>query len=227
MAETTFALTHGQSGDAARLCGSGPTEGAWVQDEPALSTGRPLPGVELQVVDEDGRVKPERALGEIRVRSPYNFVGYFNNAEATASAVRDGWYYTGDLGYRVGAELFVTCRKKDLLIVGGVNVWPQDIEELAYAVPSVSAGRAVAFSEFDAANQTERVVILAESDAKGAEETKVIAAIRQRVLASLQLANFDVHLVSPGWLVKSSSGKISRSVSRDRWRAELRSSIKP
>ena len=192
-----------------------------------MSTGRPLPGVEIEVIAEDGRPKADRELGEIRVRSPFNFIGYFKNAEATASAVRDGWYYTGDLGYRVGSELFVTCRKKDLLIVGGVNVWPQDIEDLAYAVPGVHPGRAVAFSEFDPANQTERVVILAESDAEGAEQTKIISSIRQRVVANLQLANFDVHLVSPGWLVKSSSGKISRTVSRDQWRAERYSSLKP
>ena len=168
-------------------------------------------------MDDDGHPLPERRLGELRVRSPFNFGGYYNNPQATAEVLRDGWYYTGDLGYRVGRELFVTCRKKDLLIVGGVNVWPQDLESVATAVDGLHPGRAVAFAEFDPARQTEKVVVLCETDASPALQRGLVLAVRQRILAALQLANFEVHLVPPGWLVKSSSGKLARRENQARW----------
>jgi acyl-CoA synthetase (AMP-forming)/AMP-acid ligase II len=210
--ETTFALTHGRGTDPGTLDGAG-------GGRPAVSVGRPLPGVELEIVGADGAPLPERGVGEIRVRSPFDFAGYYGNAAATREAVRDGWYHTGDVGYRVAGELFVTSRQKDVLIVGGVNVWPQDLEELAASVPGVHPGRAVAFAAFDPVRQTERVVVLAETDEPAGARRAIEVGIRQRILAALQIANFEVHLVAPGWLVKSSSGKLARRESRERWLA--------
>lgn len=208
MAETTFALTCGRNVDVGARDGDG------------VSVGRRLPGVELELVGDDGVQVPERALGEIRVRSPFGFEGYWGNPEATDAVLRDGWYSTGDLGYRIGEEIFVTGRKKDLLIVGGVNVWPQDIEELACAVEGTIAGRAVAFADFDAEQQTERVVVLVESAATEAAARRAIEiGVRQRILAALQIANFEVHVVAAGTLLKSSSGKHARARCRDAWRA--------
>jgi fatty-acyl-CoA synthase len=223
MAETAFALTHGWSGDPGVLDHQGPAGGPGAFALPLVSAGRPLPGVEMRVVDGAGVPLPDRHPGELWVRSPFTFTGYFNNDEATAGAFRDGWYRTGDLGYRLGAEVFVCGRTKDLLIVGGVNVFPQDLEELVSRADGVRPGRVVAFSEFDARVQTEKVTVLAETDVPPQGQAGLIVRVRQQVLAVLQIANFDIRLVPPGWLIKSSSGKVARQPNRLKWAARERS----
>ena len=221
MAETTFALTHGDADAPEYLDPIGPVDGTRSPSPSGyVSVGRALPGVELRIVDPaTGTPLPERHVGEIWVRSPFNFDGYFNDAEATAQALVDGWYRTGDLGYSVGGSLYVAGRLKDVLIVGGVNVFPQDIEELAGRVDGVHRGRVSAFSVFDPTVQTERVVILAEADGDEAEGRRIIQGIRQRVLAAFQISNFEVHVLAPGWLIKSSSGKMARGANRQKWLA--------
>lgn len=219
MAETTFALTHGTPHDAGALDPEGPSDGTVVRAGPQISVGQPLPGVELKIVNQEGEVLPDRHVGEIWARSPFTFTGYHNDPEATAEAFSDHWYRTGDLGYKVGEALYVTGRRKDVLIVGGVNVFPQDIEDLVSDVEGVHPGRVSAFSTFDERVQTERIIILAEA-ASGEEipdHQDLVIAIRQRVLAGFQIANFRVHIVPHGWLVKSSSGKMSRAASRRKW----------
>jgi acyl-CoA synthetase (AMP-forming)/AMP-acid ligase II len=218
MAETTYALTHGTMADAGYHDRTGP-EDVSTSREIHVSVGRPLPGVELTIRDAEGRPLPDRRVGEIWVRSPFNFTGYHRDAEATAKAFHVDWYKTGDLGYRVGDAYYVSGRKKDVLIVGGVNVFPQDIEDLVSQVEGVRAGRVSAFSHFDAAVQTERVVILAESDhhADATASQRIVLDVRQRILACFQIANFEAHLVAPEWLVKSSSGKMARGANQKKW----------
>ncbi len=224
MAETTFALTHGEPDDPASLDPIGPSNGARSNDgDPYVSVGRPLDGVEIRVVD-GGEECPERRIGEIWVRSPFNFRGYLGDDEATERAFSDDWYRTGDLGYRIGDAYYITGRSKDVLIAGGVNVFPGDLENVVGEVDGVHPGRAVAFSRFDPRAQTERITVLAESDLEGQEATKAVVEIRQRLLAAFQIANFDVALVPPGWLVKSSSGKMARPANRAKWEAERQSS---
>jgi len=87
---------------------------------------------------------PERHLGDIALQSDCMLTGYYHRDDATAQAFRDGWYLTGDLGYWAEGQLYVTGRKKDLIIVGGKNVYPQDLERLAADVPGVHPGRMVA-----------------------------------------------------------------------------------
>jgi acyl-CoA synthetase (AMP-forming)/AMP-acid ligase II len=215
MAETAFALTHGRCDRPGALDDKGPVGGGATL--PLVSTGRPLPGVEIQVTGPGGEALPERHPGELLVRSPFTFSGYYNNPEATAGAFRDGWYRTGDVGYRVGDEVFVCGRCKDLLIVGGVNVFPQDLEDLVGRADGIRPGRVVAFSEFDRRAQTEKVVVLAESDAAAGEQAGLVVRLRQQCLAALQLANFEVHLLPPGWLIKSSSGKMARRLNQEQW----------
>lgn len=233
MAETTFALTHGEPYGPGYLDAEGPLDGTRAPGPAGyVSVGRPLPGVELRVVAPDTlEPLPDRRVGEIWVRSPFNFSGYFNDPEATREAFVEGWYRTGDLGYRAGEDYYVAGRKKDVLIVGGVNVFPQDIEELVSRVDGVHPGRVSAFSSFDPRVQTERVVILAESDESGeADEraaVRLVQAIRQRVLAAFQIANFDVRLVPSGWLIKSTAGKMARSANREKWLAETSGKAKP
>jgi fatty-acyl-CoA synthase len=220
MAETTFALTHGTAADPDRLDTTGTSDRRVAPGEVHVSVGRPLPGVELAVVDpEEGRELGERALGELWVRSPFTFAGYFNDPHATAAAFVDGWYRTGDLGYRVGDAFFVAGRRKDVMIVGGVNVFPADVEDLVGTVEGVASGRVSAFSDFDARTETERVTVLFEA-LPGADVPAAVLEARQLVLAAFQIANFDVHAVPAGWLVKSSSGKMARGANRSKWTAE-------
>jgi fatty-acyl-CoA synthase len=236
MAETTFALTDGVATDDDYLDVRGPTTGVSAAGAAGyVSVGRPLPGAEVRIADiGDGSHLDDREVGEIWVRSPFTFDGYHNDPDATDRAFVDGWYRTGDLGYRVGDALFVSGRLKDVLIVGGVNVYPQDIEELVGRVDGIQPGRVVAVSAFDPRLQTERITILAEptspdGDSTGAAraERQVLQEVRQRVLAAFQIANFEVRLVPPGWLVKSTSGKLARSANRARWLALVSSSPAP
>jgi fatty-acyl-CoA synthase len=220
MAETTFALTHGEPDDVAATDFKGPEASSHVEGRKAyVSVGRPLDGVELRIVDPTAHADlPDRRIGEVWVRSPFNFIGYLRDHEANERAFVDGWYRTGDLGYTVNGALYIAGRLKDVMIVGGVNVFPQEIEEVVSEVDGVHPGRVASFSTFDERLQTERIVILAESDQTGTgQEGSVVQRTRQMVLAAFQIANFEVHLVSPGWLVKSSSGKMARSANRDRW----------
>jgi fatty-acyl-CoA synthase len=223
MAETTFALTHGTAADRGYLDDDGPSEGAQAREDGRyVSVGRPLPGVELEVIDPaDHERLPDGTVGELWVRSPFDFTGYFNDPDSTSRAFVDGWYRTGDLGYRRGKQFYVVGRLKDVLIVGGVNVFPGDVEELVSSVDGVQPGRVSAFSTFDPRVQTERIVILAESsEVVTSDRSQFVQVIRQHVLASFQIANFELHLVEPGWLVKSSSGKVARGANRDKWLGE-------
>lgn len=220
MAETTFALTHGEADDPMYLDPIGPVEHARTPGQSNyVSVGRPLPGVELKIMDSDTQSElPERELGEIWVRSPFNFSGYFNDETATAESLVRDWYRTGDLGYQVDSAFFVVGRAKDLMIVAGVNVFPQEIEEAVSQVDGVHPGRVSAFAVFDDSLQTEKVVVVAESDRDDdTERRRIVQEIRQRILAAFQIGNFDVSLVPRQWLVKSTSGKVARNANRKKW----------
>lgn len=220
MAEATFALTDGNDADPGYLDFKGPLGTDLVVKLPQISVGRALPGVELAVVGENSEPMPDRSVGELWVRSSLLFSGYYNNPEATAAAMHQEWYKTGDLGYRVGQEYFVCSRKKDLLILNGVNIFPQDVEELVASVDGVVAGRVVAFSQFSEQFQSETLIVLAESGTALCEKSDVTIRIRQAILATFQVANFQVHLLPPLWLVKSSSGKIARQTNKTKWLTE-------
>ena len=221
MAETVFALTHGEPSDPRYYDEEGPTDDAHHEGARTyVSVGRPLPGVDLRVVDERGAELPDRRIGELWTRSPFNLAGYYRNEEATAEAFHGDWYRTGDLGYRVDGAFYVVGRRKDVLIISGVNVFPQDIEDLVSDVDGIKPGRVSAFAEFDDRQQTERVVVLAESDLDGEGARQALLTIRQRIQSALQITGFKVHLVPPGWLIKSTAGKMARGANRAKWGQE-------
>jgi len=186
-----------------------------------LSAGRPLPNVRVRVLDDQRRDLPERHLGEIALHSDCMLTGYYNRDDATAKAFHEGWYLTGDLGYVADGEVYVTGRKKDLIIVGGKNVYPQDLEQLASDVTGVHAGRVVAFGVFDEEAGTEEVVVVAEAEAEDtAEHQRLADEIRQRVTRGSDVALRHVHVVGPRWLLKTSSGKIARGANREKYLEE-------
>jgi fatty-acyl-CoA synthase len=190
-----------------------------------LSCGRPLDGYEIRILDDARQEAPARALGEIALRTDCMLTGYFHRDDITTQAFLDGWYLTGDLGYLADGELYVTGRKKDLIIVGGKNVYPQDIEALAGEVTGVHPGRVVAFGIYDEDMGTEQVVIVAETDMDPQSDswdqsTQALSeAIRSVVNGGTDIVVRDVRIVKRGWLLKTSSGKIARSSNRDQYAA--------
>src|SRR5687767_6941433 len=154
-----------------------------------MSSGRPLENVKVKVVDESGNDVPERVIGELAIQSDCMLTGYYNRPDLTEKAFHDGWFLTGDYGYIYNGEVFVSGRKKDLIIVGGKNVYPQDLEALTYEVAGVHSGRSVAFGIFDEMQGTEDVVIISEADSEDPNELQRIAdAIRQHVTRNAAIA---------------------------------------
>lgn len=186
-----------------------------------MSSGRAIPNTQIRILDEQGCDLPDRVIGEIALQSDYMLSGYFNRPDATEKAFRDGWYLTGDYGYSLDGEIFVAGRKKDMIIVGGKNVYPQDLEALAYEIPGIHPGRAVAFGIEDADSGTEAVVLVAEVDVSGAEERQELAnALRQHITKNSAIALRHVHLVDAKWIVKTSSGKTARAANREKFLRE-------
>jgi acyl-CoA synthetase (AMP-forming)/AMP-acid ligase II len=187
-----------------------------------MSSGQPLENVQVKVLDEKGNEVSERVIGELALQSDCMLTGYYNRPDATEKAFRDGWYLTGDYGYVSNREVFVSGRKKDMIIVGGKNIYPQDLESLTYEVPGVHAGRSVAFGMFDEAQGTEDVVIIAEVDSEDAQEQQKIAdAIRLHVTKNSAIALRHVKVVGPKWILKTSSGKTARSANKEKFLREL------
>lgn len=189
-----------------------------------MSSGRALSNTRLRILDEQGNALPDRIIGEIALQSDCMLTGYYNRPDATQAAFRDGWYLTGDYGYTLNGEIFVAGRKKDMIIVGGKNVYPQDLEALAYEVPGIHPGRAVAFGIEDADSGTEAVVLVAEVDVSSEEERQELAnVLRQYITKNSAIALRHVYLVDPKWIVKTSSGKTARAANREKFLRELAS----
>lgn len=173
--------------------------------------GKVLPGHQLEVRDSEGRGLGDRAVGRIFVKGPSIMPGYFQEPEASREVLSaDGWLDTGDLGYRLDGEIVVTGRAKDLIIVNGRNVWPQDIEWAIEAQKVVKSGDSAAFSIDTADGERVVVAVLARvsgDEAKAALARDVAGAVREAVAVDC-----DVVLVPPTLgLPTTSSGKLSRA----------------
>lgn len=190
-----------------------------------MSSGPPLENVQVRILDETGTDLPDRVIGEVALRSDCMLTGYFNRPDLTETTFRDGWYLTGDYGFISDGELFVSGRKKDMIIIGGKNVYPQDLETLTYEVPGVHAGRSVAFGIFDEAQGTEEVVIIAEVDSEDtAEQQQIADALRAHITRNSAIALRHVKVVGPKWILKTSSGKTARSANKEKFLRELQES---
>ena len=184
---------------------------------PSVSSGKIIKNVQVRIVDENFTSLGNRRIGEVTIRSDCLFTEYLNNPGATLDAFKDDWYLTGDYGYLVDDELFITGRKKDLIIVGGRNIYPQDIENLIIGIKGVYPGRVVAFGIPDEITGTEDVVVIAETETKNPIFRERIAdAIRKKVTKEASVALRRVYVVDHGWLIKTSSGKLSRAANRNK-----------
>jgi fatty-acyl-CoA synthase len=179
--------------------------------------GRPVPGLEIRVVDPDtGDAMRDREVGELEVAGLSVTPGYYRRPEITDAMFHDEWLRTGDLAYLVDGELVVCGRLKDVIIVGGRNVYPEDVERAAAEVDGVRAGNVIAFG-VEGRRGKEAIVVVAESRTDDAGlMPSVRAAVAERVRGAVGLAS-EVVLVNAGTLPKTSSGKLQRSLCRDRY----------
>jgi acyl-CoA synthetase (AMP-forming)/AMP-acid ligase II len=191
-----------------------------------MSSGQPLSNTNLRVVDENGQEVLEGTIGEIALQSDCMLTGYYNRPDITAKAFMDGWYLTGDFGFLSNGELFVTGRKKDMLIVGGKNIYPQDIEAIACEISGVHPGRVVVFGVFDEKSGTEEVVLVAEVEIEDEKEHFPIADnIRMHVTKNSAVALRHVQIVGPKWILKTSSGKPARMANKEKFLKEISFSL--
>jgi len=189
-----------------------------------VSSGELLPQHEVRIASDDGVELGEGSVGEIHVKSDCLFDGYFNRPDLTAEVLSGGWYRTGDLGVQWSGELFVVGRKKDLLIVGGENLYPQDIEEIVAEHPDIHDGRVVAGGLYNADSGTEDIVVVAEVETEEAlaRATEVEQDIRRRVVGGLGISVRSIFLKKPKWIVKSTAGKPARSATLEKLAKEHR-----
>lgn len=176
--------------------------------------GRAVPGLEIRVVDvDDGRVRKDREVGELQIRGTSVMSGYYQRPDATAEAFDGEWFRTGDLAYLLDGELVLCGRMKDVIIVAGRNVFPEDVERSVAEVEGVRAGNVIAFG-IDGSRR-EKVVVVAE--ARTDDPDGVRSSVAARVRQTIGMAADDIVLVDPGSLPKTSSGKLQRSLCRDRY----------
>ncbi len=185
--------------------------------------GKPIPGLEIRITDTTtGSPMAQREVGELEIRGTSVTPGYYKRPDDTAATFRGEWFRTGDLGYMVDGELVLCGRIKDVIIVGGRNVFPEDVERAAERADGVRPGNVIAFSINDARGK-ERLVVVAET--KADDPAPVRSDVAKRVRESVGLPTDDVVLVLPGSLPKTSSGKLQRSLCRTRYESEELSSL--
>ena len=185
-----------------------------------VSLGTPLESVKLRVVKEDGSEAGERELGEVCVSGPCVMRGYWGDEAATAKSIREGWLHTGDLGYLAGGELYLVGRIKDMVIIGGRNLFPEDVERCAERVSGMRKGNAVAFGVTTRRGR-ERLVLVGETRLSCAEAARETArAVSEAVREEIGVPVREVILVPAGTLPKTSSGKKRRFLCRELYLGE-------
>ncbi len=191
------------------------TPGAW----PAVSCGPPIAHCEVAVINEAGERLPDRRVGELIVRSNCMLTEYYARPDITAEALIDGWYKTGDRGYMADGQIYISGRSKDLIIVGGKNVYPQDLEAIANEIPGIYPGRAVAFGLLDKRQGTESIGMVCEleNSASPSEQSEIGRELRRQIVERTEVTLRDLRLVDQRWLIKTSSGKIARNDNREKY----------
>lgn len=175
--------------------------------------GKPFPKHEVGIFDDAGKRLGERAIGEIWVRGPSVAKGYYEDPEATERAFGNGWLKTGDYGYLANGNVYITGRKKDIIIINGRNYDPQRMEWIVDDLPEVRKGSTVAFSR--PGSTSEELVIVLESRTQKPDE--LIELVKQKINENLQLIPVDVVLAPVGSLPKTSSGKLQRAKTRQQY----------
>jgi 1-acyl-sn-glycerol-3-phosphate acyltransferase len=185
-----------------------------------VSSGKAVPGHEVRIVDANGHEVPDRTEGFLWFRGPSATTGYYRNSKATEAllplgpATAEGeyaWANSGDRAYRADGEIFVTGRVKDIIIKGGRNLYPHEVEELAARAEGIRKGCIVAFGVTDESSGTEKLVVVAETRERDfAKRAALAASVTEFVSQGLGLPPDRVELIPPGSIPKTSSGKLRR-----------------
>ena len=176
--------------------------------------GAPLPGFDVEIRDDQGQVLPERDCGTLFVRGPSVMSGYFGDLKATREVLSpDGWLNTGDLAYRVGNSIVITGREKDLIIINGRNVWPQDLEYLAEKQPEVRTGDASAFSVPGSNGEEQAVMMVQCRESDESKRTDLQGRLHSQIRQEFGI-DCLIELVPRNTLPRTTSGKLSRSGAR-------------
>jgi fatty-acyl-CoA synthase len=180
-----------------------------------VNCGPVLAGFEYSIRDEQGNEVGERQCGEIMLKGPSVMSGYFRDEEATQEVLsEDGWLDTGDIGYRIGDNLYITARSKDVIIIKGRNIWPNDIEVVAQRIEGVRLGGVAAFSVVTREDEELAVMVVETKERDGAARYRLSHAITKLMHEHFGI-NIIIDLVRPGTLPRTSSGKLSRFQSRE------------
>ncbi|MEV0087981.1 fatty acyl-AMP ligase [Saccharopolyspora sp. NPDC050642] len=174
--------------------------------------GNPLPGLEVDVVDDSGRRLEERQVGRLRIRGEAVTPGYLTMDGPLSTQDDDGWLDTGDEGYLVDGQVVICGRRKDVIIMGGRNIYPVDIERAACQVEGVRAGNAAAVRQ-DAGSRRERFAVVLESRLAGDEsaEKALRKEVAARIVDAVGVRPSAVVVLQPGSLPKTPSGKLKRA----------------
>jgi fatty-acyl-CoA synthase len=202
-----------------------------------VSSGGPVPRHETRIVDDGGKEVSDRTEGFLWFRGPSATSGYYHNQAATEellplgpgqNATEYAWVNTGDRAYRADGEIYVTGRVKDIIIKGGRNLYPHEVEELAARVEGIRKGCIVAFGLNDEASGTEKLVVVAEARERDAARRATIAsAITDQVSKGLGLPPDRVEIIPPGSIPKTSSGKLRREETKKLYLAGTLSAGRP
>ncbi|MCP4226731.1 MAG: AMP-binding protein, partial [Actinomycetia bacterium] len=177
--------------------------------------GRPVPGLEFRIVDpETGEVCEDRRVGELQIAGTSVTAGYYERGEANEELFDGDWLRSGDLAYLVDGQMVMCGRIKDVIIIGGRNVHPQDIERVVGGIEGIRAGNVIAFS-VPGRSGKERVVVVAETRAEDLE--RIRSEVSEQSVAAVGIPTSVVYLVQPGTLPKTSSGKLQRGRCRQQF----------
>jgi 1-acyl-sn-glycerol-3-phosphate acyltransferase len=181
-----------------------------------VACGRPLPGYRVRVRGARGEVLPERREGLLEFQGPSATRGYYRNPAATAALIRAGWHDTGDRAYLADGEIFITGRVKDMIVRGGRNLYPYELEQAVGDLPGVRRGCVAAFAAADPRQASERLVLVAETRERDPDRrVELERAVRTRATDILGLPPDEIVLAPPGSVLKTSSGKLRRAATRD------------
>ena len=193
-------------------------QSAGQQVQRLVSVGRPLPNFALKIVGPQGEVLPEGRLGRVWVRGPSLMRGYYRRPDLDALALVEGWLDTGDEGFVESGELFLFGRSKDIIILNGCNIAPQEVELALDDLPGVRKGCSAALGIVLEAGERLHLFVEVERDFDGSLEA-LGEAVAERIAGRLALGQPQVVLLAPGTLPRTSSGKIRRSETRRRYQA--------
>ena len=218
LAEATLAVTFDVRGAGVRtLPAPAGTDGGFNMTE-VVSNGGPIRDTHIEVRAPDGTVLPAGSIGEICINGPGVFLGYYNDPEATASSLRDGWFATGDLGFLHSGELYITGRTKDLLIVHGHNIMPDEIERLADAVTGGGGlMRSAAFSVARGSSGEEAVLVVEIAQTDPDRLDAIAREIKIKIGRNMGLPVADLVFVRRGRIPRTTSGKMQRGEVRQRY----------